>query len=207
MKKYYKLTENKSQYITNLEENDDNTLTVTFGDNKTHSDIENTPENIEKIESKMEEQMASAIGRSKEYVLRSILATASVITTETGALVLKQTESLQKTELGQALTGTVLLVGGAITVTWCIREWSRVSEISKVKYRNKHEDQLKNIDEYSHALDSSSSRIRSLFDEENPLGICNVDKYKKSDLKKIIKEEKREDAMKKTLGVTYVKTK
>lgn len=207
MKNYAKLTEDKSKYITGLRDNEDGTLSVTFGDRRIHHDIENTEDNVKRIEAKMEEEMQAGIRREPEYVLRSIIATGSVIAAETGAVALKSIESLQRTELGQALTGAVLLVGSAITITWCIREWSRVSEISKVKYRNKHAEKFQNIDQYSHSLDGLKPATRGLFEAENPLSVINVDEYRKADLKKIVKEIAREEMMKDTLNITYVKTK
>lgn len=207
MKNYVKLTEDKSKYITGLRDNGDGTLSVTFGDRMIHHDIENTEDNIKKIEAKMEEEMQSAIRREPEYVLRSIVATGSVIAAGTGAVALKDIESIQRTELGQALTGAALLVGSAITIIWCIREWSRVSEISKVKYRNKYAEKFQNIDQYSHSLDSLKPATRGLFEEETPLSVLNIDEYTKADLKKIVKEISREEMMKDTLNITYVKTK
>lgn len=55
MHKYTRLKDNKSTYILDVFDNgDDETLTVVFGDKRKHTDAENTPENIKKIEEQME---------------------------------------------------------------------------------------------------------------------------------------------------------
>ncbi len=208
MQRYNRLTEDKSIYIVDVVDNGDNqSLTVVFGDRKKHMDVENTAENIQKIEEQMEMQMDDAIKREPLYVLRSIIATGSVLASGTGAVALRSIESIQTSQAADFVTGAIAAVGVGGSILWCIKEYSRVRELSKVRYRNNHMEQFKNISSYNHALDNSSSEIRQLFAEEDePLGILNIDQYSKSDLKKIIGEINREGAMK-SRGITYVKTK
>lgn len=209
MHKYTRLKDNKSTYILNVVDNGDNqTLTVVFGDREKHCNVENTKENIKRIEEQMETQMDDAIKRAPIYTLRSILSTASVIATGTGAITtIAGFESLQNMQMNEQLTGAALLVGVGCSVIWSIREYSRLSELSAVKYRNKNAEKLSNITQYSHALDSSSQRIKRLFSEnENPLSVLNIDEYNKRDLMKIMTEINREEVMKER-GITYVKTK
>ena len=209
MHKYTRLKDNKSTYILDVFDNGDNeTLTVVFGDKRKHTDVENTPENIKKFEEQMERQMEDAIKRTPRYALSTILSTASVIATGTGAITtISGFESLQNIQINEHLTSAALLVGVGCSVIWSIREYSRLSELSAVKYRNKNAAKLCNVTQYSHALDNSSQRIRRLFlESENPLGVLNLGEYNKRDLKKIITEINREEVMKER-GITYVKTK
>lgn len=209
MHKYTKLKDNKSTYILDVFDNgDDETLTVVFGDKRKHTDVENTPENIKKFEEQMERQMDDAIKRTPRYALSTILSTASVIATGTGAITtISGFESLQNIQTNEHLTSAALLVGVGCSVIWSIREYSRLRELSAVKYRNKNAAKLCNVTQYSHALDNSSQRIRRLFlESENPLGVLNLGEYNKRDLKKIITEINREEVMKER-GITYVKTK
>lgn len=209
MHKYTRLKDNKSTYILDVFDNGDNeTLTVVFGDKRKHTDVENTPENIKKFEEQMERQMEDAIKRTPRYALSTILSTASVIATGTGAITtISGFESLQNIQINEHLTSAALLVGVGCSVIWSIREYSRLRELSAVKYRNKNAAKLCNVTQYSHALDNSSQRIRRLFlESENPLGVLNLGEYNKRDLKKIITEINREEVMKER-GITYVKTK
>lgn len=209
MHKYTRLKDNKSTYILDVFDNgDDETLTVVFGDKRKHTDVENTPENIKKFEEQMERQMDDAIKRTPRYVLSTILSTASVIATGTGAITtISGFESLQNIQINEHLTSAALLVGVGCSVIWSIREYSRLSELSAVKYRNKNAAKLCNVTQYNHALDNSSQRIRRLFlESENPLGVLNLGEYNKRDLKKIMTEINREEVMKER-GITYVKTK
>lgn len=209
MQRYNRMTEDKSIYVLDVLDNGDGkSLTVIFGDRKKHEDVENTPENIKKFEEQMETQMDDAIKRQPIYALRTILATGSVIATGTGAAqIISGFESLQNLQTNEYLSGAALLLGFGCSVLWSVREYSRMSELSTVKYRNEHAERLQNIGRYSHAFDSSSAKIRQLFTEsDNPLGILNIDQYNKRDLKKIIAETNREEAMK-ARGITYVKTK
>lgn len=209
MHKYTRLKDNKSTYILDVFDNGDNeTLTVVFGDKRKHTDVENTPENIKKFEEQMERQMEDAIKRTPRYALSTILSTASVIATGTGAITtISGFESLQNIQINEHLTSTALLVGVGCSVIWSIREYSRLRELSAVKYRNKNAAKLCNVTQYNHALDNSSQRIRRLFlESENPLGVLNLGEYNKRDLKKIMTEINREEVMKER-GITYVKTK
>ena len=88
-----------------------------------------------------------------------------------------------------------------------IREWSRVREISKIKYRNRYQDTLSRVDEFTHSLDTSSDRIRELFESERPLSIINIDQYKKKDLKRIVTEIERETTVQEEYGIQYSKKK
>lgn len=207
MHRYNRITEDKSTYILDVIDNQDNaTLTVVFGDKKKHTDVEKTNENIKIFEEQMENQIDDALKRKPLYALRSMLATGSVIATATGAVTTTSGfETLQNLQLNESLTGAAFILGFGCSVIWSIREYSRLSELSTISYRNKHAEKLQNLKSYSHALDSSSRKIKTLIDESNnPFGILNIDKYTKFDLKKIITEMSREEAMKER-GITYVK--
>lgn len=209
MHRYNKIKEDKSTYILDVKQNEgENTLTVVFGDNKCHTDVENTEENIKIFEEQMEKQMDDALKRKPVYILQTLLATASTIATATGAVTtLSGFEPVQNAAANENLTGAAFVLGFGCSVIWAIREHSRLSELSTVSYRNKNAEKIKNIKLYSHALDSSSKRIKRLISEnQNPFGILNIDKYNKKDLKKIMTEISREESMKKH-GVTYVKSK
>lgn len=209
MHRYNKIREDKSTYILDVKQNEgENTLTVVFGDNKCHTDVENTEENIKIFEEQMEKQMDAALKRKPVYTLQTLLATASTIATATGAVTtLSGFETVQNAAVNENLTGAAFVLGFGCSVIWAIREHSRLSELSTVSYRNKNAEKLKNIKLYSHALDSSSKRIKRLISEnQNPFGILNIDKYNKNDLKKIMTEISREESMKQR-GVTYIKSK
>lgn len=209
MQRYNRIREDKSTYILGVRENEgEDTLTVVFGDNKRHTDIENTEENRKIFEEQMEKQMDDALKRQPAYMLRTLLATGSTIATATGAVTtISGFETVQNISLNENLTGAALVIGFGCSVILSIRGYSRLSELSTVKYRNKNAEKLQNIKLYSHALDSSSRKIKRLISEEqNPFGILNIDKYNKRDLKKIITEISREESMKER-GVTYVKSK
>lgn len=209
MHRYNKIKEDKSTYILDVKQNEgENTLTVVFGDNKCHADVENTEENIKIFEEQMEKQMDDALKRKPVYIFQTLLATASTIATATGAVTtLSGFEPVQNAATNENLTGAAFVLGFGCSVIWAIREHSRLSELSTVSYRNKNAEKIKNIKLYSHALDSSSKRIKRLISEnQNPFGILNIDKYNKKDLKKIMTEISREESMKQH-GVTYVKSK
>lgn len=207
MKSYVRLTQDKKKYITGIVA-DEETISVTFADKTVHADIENTEENLRALEGKMESQLEDALKRQPLYAIRTALAAGSVIAAETGAVVLSQMESIQQHPDSLLMTGALVLAAGIPTLGWYIREQSRLNELSKVRYRNRHFDKFKNIDSYNHALDSSSNGIIDLFEsEDSPLGVLNIDRYTKRDLEIIVREMEREDSMKNDLGITYVKTK
>lgn len=207
MKSYVRLTSDKKRYITDIVA-DEETISVTFADKTVHADIENTEENLRALEGKMESQLEDALRRQPLYVIRTALAAGSVIAAETGAVVLSQMESIQQHPDSLLMTGALVLAAGIPTLGWYIREQSRLNELSKVRYRNRHFDKFKNIGSYNHALDSSRNGVVDLFEnEDSPLGVLNIDRYTKRDLEIIVKEMEREDSMKNDLGITYVKTK
>lgn len=209
MHKYTRLNEDKSTYILDVFDNDDDkTLTVVFGDKRKHTNVEKTEENLKKLEEQMELQMDKAIARQPLYVLQTILSTATTIATSAGAFeLISGFESLQSVSPREYLTGAALIAGASYSATLLIKGYSRLSELAKVKYRNKNAEKLCRATEYSHALDSSSQRITKLFSEDdNPLGVLNLDKFTKKDLKKIMTEINREEVMEER-GITYVKTK
>ena len=209
MHKYTRLNEDKSTYILDVFDNDDDkTLTVVFGDKRKHTNVEKTEENLKKLEEQMELQMDKAIARQPLYVLQTILSTTTTIATSAGAFeLISGFESLQSVSSREYLTGAALIAGASYSATLLIKGYSRLSELAKVKYRNKNAEKLCKATEYSHALDSSSQRITKLFSEDdNPLGVLNLDKFTKKDLKKIMTEINREEVMEER-GITYVKTK
>lgn len=207
MKKYLKNGEKSSECIIDVKPNKDGNLSIKFADGAVHDDIEDTEENIKRIEEVMESSAKTAIKNEPLYVMRSFIATCSVISSITGAVAIRNIEALQGTSLGENLSGAAVIIGGGICTVWMIREWSRVAEISKIKYRNRHQDELSRVSQFAHSLDGSNSKIRELFELEQPLSLINIDQYKKKDLKRIITEIERERTVQEEYGIQYLKKK
>lgn len=207
MKKYLKNGQKPSECIIDVKPNKDGNLSIKFADGAVHDDIADTEENLEKIEKVMESSAQTAIKNEPLYVMRSFIATCSVVSSITGAVAIRNIETLQGTSLGENLSGAAIIIGGGICTVWMLREWSRVREISKIKYRNKYQDTLSQVNEFTHSLDTSNDRIRELFESERPLSLINIDQYKKKDLKRIITEIERETTVQEEYGIQYSKKK
>ncbi len=202
----YRLDEEKNdiEYITNYYINRDNPneLLVKFADMDDYLVIDNSYENIEKLDKIMEEQIIKAIENRKELKrLGNTIKLGEIGSIITG-LFLGSSNVLNgdiNKLIGTCLFSIVIpFLGGIVWVDYD----KKVEEIDKAKFLLENMDLLMAYEEYSLPLIGVSKECRRyLRGNDDPFKMNDLDSFSIKDLKKMVHNMRKED----NFGFTYKK--
>ncbi len=147
--------------------------------------IQNTEDNVESLDKKMDLQMNYAIQNKQAFVINRekslCLGTISV-----GGMTLCNILSHNHPHFMVA-GGLVVLFGLIPAIKKYFQNNFKVEEIEKAEYLRKNRDRLENISSYSGALSGVKEGVVKLINEEKePFKMNNIDRFKKKDLEKIV---------------------
>lgn len=208
MEVYVSKKDEKRKYIENVDYNVDGTLSITFADGRTFSNIKQCDENIEKINKVQEEQAKAGL---EKYVKFKNKVGAAIVLIGCCGICLGGVSA-------EALLGNVnpVVFGcacGVITVFGIVpsmiklaRNKRKVDELSKIRFRNDNIDKLKKYKDYDNSLVGVGFDTRAYLglnsEMENPFNIVGIDDYTKEDLETIVSNIESDDE----LGLVYVKS-
>lgn len=184
------------------------TLDVYFGDGRVFRNLVFNKENLEKINKKQEEQVTEAIENLPEFekrhkkaklttlagtIVGPIAGTALAVATVPGTSA--ETEALKFfLTLGVVTLGCMAPGGYKL-----IKSYPLITQLRKFKFRNEHQEDLDNFDQYENALEGLEPEKADLFvstkeNGGNPFSAMNVDSYTQDDLETIVDNIEREKA-------------
>lgn len=196
MKNYALNSSEAERFITDVRENSNGTLTITFADGKVFKNIAYTPDNIQKIIAQQEEQAAKGISNYKVFKKKESRAEGRLLLTGIGLCgatygvfcIPAVEQAIQQTN-GWPVTlgvGLVLVLGVIPGYARIVRENKRVRELEKLKYRQEHLEDLRSYQQYPNSLSGVNPRVANWIQSEgDPFGILNIDQYDEEDLKQI----------------------
>ena len=214
--KDYTIKENeKSQYIIDFWKENDGTISVRFADGTVFTKIAYSEENLAKIEAMQEQQAETGIARYKRFTgeksrdkAKTICAgsiTGVMYAFGASSMLIPVMQNLQTAQLAPLAlgVGTVALLGTIANAYELKRSSGKVKELDKIKYRNKHRDELDSANGYHNAFAGMNANTARYFKkEQHPYSILNIDCFTQDELETIVKNMATEDAT----GFAYVAT-
>lgn len=212
MQDYTKKKEEKKTYIKNIKKckkNGQEFYKVKFADGTVFYNVSTDKDSLKHLMDVQEKQAELGITRQKEvekkskgFALKTIACAAitGYIGFSTAAGVYPF--HMDGPELAIGL-GTVALGATAYSFFKFVESRKKLNEISKIEFRNKNEEDLKNFKHYENALTGFSKDKKKYFEEtEYPYSIVNTNFFSKNDLQQIMDNIERE----KTFKFKYVNT-
>ncbi len=99
-------------------------------------------------------------------------------------------------------TGVITILGTIPAFAKLMKNIGKVQELDKIEYRDQHQQQLSQIDNYANSLTGVPKSVRTLIEEEeNPFSILNIDSFSQDDLETIVDNMERE----RETGLQYTK--
>ena len=182
------------------------TLSIVFADGRVFRNVEYSEENLKKIIDQQEKQAKAGVGNISVFEKRKtragIMTAASIIG---GPVIGAVAAGLLPNPFTVAIGAGILTVATAVpAVCSLVKNAGKVSELSKIKYRDEHRRELESFSDYENSLVGLSSRKRKWFSEmveegNDPFSITEIDEFSQSDLQQIIENIDTE----KTYKFTY----
>ena len=203
MKDYTIDGKNREKYIKCIEKHKDGTMSVIFADGRVFNNIDYCQENLEKVIAVQEEQAKKGIENYKKFKTGETKATAlSIIsglftlTFSTGVTMIPQVNealSSQSPVVVATGIGLITILGTIPALAKLHREKSKVKELDKLSYRNKHKKELDSFSDYPNALSGLyPDTAKWISSTKDPFSILNVDEYSLYDLEQIVSNIKVE---------------
>ena len=187
-------------YLT--EDENGSTYSVVYGDGRVFEEIENTEENLARIEKIQEKQMETAIENKKHFKrkqsLSEVMTFATGITLSSlGGVIANYIDTTYESAPSSLILGTAV---GVITILGTIPPFAKMrkndklcNQIAKFEYRNEHRHQLDKINSYHNALSGLPEDVKELVrTSKNPFSIFNASEFTLKDLEMIIENIERE---------------
>lgn len=184
------------------------TLSIIFADGRVFRNIEYSEANLKKIIEQQEAQAKAGVENigvfAKRKTRAGIMTTASIVG---GPVIGAVAAGLLPNPFTVAIGAGILTVATAIpAVCSLVKNAGKVSELSKIKYRDDNREKLQTFTKYENALVGLSSRQRKWFAEmveegNDPFSITEIDEFSQSDLEQIIENIDTEEKFK----FTYAK--
>ena len=184
---------------------------IIFADGTVFKQVQANEENLKKIERIQEEQAKSGVANKDVFISRrtktGILTGLSAVVAGTvgyGLTTLVANAGfVDPTALTLAIgTGVITILGSIPAFAKLVKNCGKVKELEKIEYRDAHQQELSNIDNYANSLSGVSSKVTRLIEEEeNPFSILNIDSFTQEDLETIIDNMEREEKT----GLQYTK--
>lgn len=186
------------------------TLDVYFADGRVFRNIAYNKNNIGKINDQQEKQILEGINNLPEFVSRQ--RTAKLMTLSgliAGPIIGTATAvaTVPRTPAGFFITlGAITLLTAAPGTYRLVRNYPIVNQLTKMKYRIDHKDELASFNQYENALEGVDEERANAFRYEqsegrDPFRAMNLDSYDLEDLQVIVGNIERE----KKYQFTYVK--
>lgn len=198
-------TEEQKEYIQDFylsEDENGSTYNVVYGDGRVFGNIENTEENLAKIEEIQEEQIDKAIQNKAHF--KSKCTKSEFLTVATGMTLSSVGGILANhIETTYANAPSILVLGtavGVITILGSIPPYTKMrkndkllAQITKFEYRNNHIRELESIDNYANALSGLPEKlVEHIGKSKRPFSIFNSSEFTLKDLEMIIENMERE---------------
>ena len=187
-------------YLT--EDENGSTYSVVYGDGRVFEKIENTEENLNRIEEIQEKQMQTAIENKKHFKHKQTMSEAMTFVTgitlsSIGGIIANYIDSTHEAAPSSLILGTAV---GVITILGTIPPFAKMrkndklcSQIAKFEYRNEHREQLNKINSYNNALSGLPEDVKELVrTSKNPFSIFNASQFTLKDLEMIVENMERE---------------
>lgn len=184
---------------------------IIFADGTVFKQVQANEENLKKIERIQEEQAKSGVANKDVFISRrtktGILTGLSAVVAGTVGYGLTTLVAgagfVDPTALTLAIgTGVITVLGSIPAFSKLVKNCGKVKELEKIEYRDAHQQELSNIDNYANSLSGVSSKVTRLIEEEeNPFSILNIDSFTQEDLETIIDNMEREEKT----GLQYTK--
>lgn len=192
------------------QEHDIDAIDIHFADGKVFTGVAKTDEQLKKILERQEAQVDEGIENLPVFQRRVKLSGAAAAVSMVAGQIISMTTpifNMDSDPIKIACAGAVIGLCGAIPAGVCVvKNLPIVKELSKLKYRNDHRDELNKIGTYPNALvglsESEISRIKSFGAEKDPFNVGSVDDFTQGDLETIVDNVQRE----KDFGFQYAKT-
>lgn len=210
-----KITKSAPIVDENGKEIDAEAIDVHFADGKVFKGVAKTDEQLKKILQRQESQVDAGIENlpafQRRVKLSGAAATVSMVAgpiiSSVGSSMITPIFNMESDPIKIACAGVVIGLCGAIPAgIGVVKNLPIVKELSKLKYRNDHRDELNSIGKHPNALvglsESEISRINSFEPGQDPFNVGSVDDYTQTDLETIIDNIQRE----KDFDFQYVKT-
>lgn len=186
---------------------------IIFADGTVFKNVKAEEANLQKIEKIQEEQAKEGVANKEVFISRrtktGILTGFSAVLAGAAGYGLTTLAStmgfVDPTAITLAIgTGVITILGSIPAFSKLMQNCGKVKELEKIEYRDAHQQELSNIDNYANSLSGVSSKVTRLIEEEeNPFSILNIDSFTQEDLEAIIDNMDREDKS----GLQYSKTK
>lgn len=204
MKDYSLNEQEREQFITDVYEDTNHTLTVVFADGRCFRNLAITKENLEKIKMVQEEQAKIGLKNMevfrKKKNLSSIATVASGVLAATASISAANIPAIQDSLQSQhpivtiAGVGVITILGMIPAYTKLVKNCSILKELHKIKYRNRHQDMLNRYRQYPNSLEGIDHSARfTLQHDEDPFSVINMDYYSQEDLRTIVSNIEREE--------------
>ena len=192
------------------------TLEVEFADGRVFKNIACCDENMSKIVVQLENQAKAGVENIEVFEKRKtkagrVAALSLPLGFSGGGLISAVVEEIapevqDDPSLFLISMGAITLMTAIPSVYSLIKNNPKVKELTKIKFRNDHREELKNFNKYENALAGLSSDTADMLMEriekgEDPFSVIYVDSYSQADLEAIVENIDRE----KTYGFTYAK--
>lgn len=198
MKDYSLSKDEKKYYIINSKEKADGTLEVTFADGTVYKNIKKCDQNIKKIKDAQEKQANEAVGNYPKFLKDKVKARGYVIAGGIGGAIASSSLFLPAVHMDPVslatAVGTIMLCSVLPGAVKLVRSNGKVKELDKIKYRNKHYEQLRGINKYENSLEGIDKSVAiDLKRMDEPFSVSHIDNYTIDDLKQIVNNIERED--------------
>lgn len=181
--------------------NDDKDITVEFADGTKYV-VKNTPENIGKISTAMENQALAGTSNLGYFKLSNVGCCAGAFASIVGGMF----GGVLASNIGAGASLGCLILGigiSAYPIYKAVGNSMKITEIEKIQYRNAYSDRLDVVKVYENALANvSNNSVREHIEShDDPFNAMYLNEFTKKDLQAIVKDVDRE----KKFGFTYKK--
>ena len=181
--------------------NDDKDIIIEFADGTKYV-VKNTPENVGKISTTMENQALSGTSNLVYFKLSNVGCCAGAFASIVGGMI----GGVLASNLGIGASLGCLILGVGISVCpvyKAVGNSMKITEIEKIQYRNTYSDKLDKVKVYENALANvSNNSVREHIEShDDPFNAMYLDEFTKKDLQAIVKDVDREQKF----GFTYKK--
>lgn len=212
--KDYRISKNvRGNYITKIEKGKNDTLEIVLADGRRFKNIEDNEKNIERLNNIMEEQAKDGVRsyvslKNKEHTskIKMFLSSTALCAGGFAAMAIPQVHEFASNNpvIFAAGIGTIAVLGSIPAYCGFRRNYTKVRELDKIRYRDSYRDSLDKFKNYHNSLSGlSSDKVKYFEETKEPFSMINIDKFDEADLQQIVGNMQFEDE----LGVTYKKTK